>query len=70
MCEEGAGGLINPNWNTFENNHRVRLDIKSNGLPNHCFDSPEVPAIPQWIDFSVYWQPPKPFSGKYSIIDE
>jgi len=66
MCEVGEGGFSNDDWNVYENNHRVRLNVISNGMPNHCFDSPEYASTPQWIDFSVYWQPPKPYLSNYS----
>ena len=53
MCEVGPGGGLSVDYNVYENNFRVRLNVISNGMPDHCFESPEVAPVPQWIDFTV-----------------
>ena len=46
VCFVGAGGEFDDKWNVYEMNHRVKVRVKSNGLPNHCFRSPDFAPAP------------------------
>ena len=38
-----------------EGSDRVRIRVQTDGLPSHCFNTPDSEIVEQKIDFEVTW---------------